>query len=276
MPTSPTTTAIKTFTRVHARWSALPSNLRLLTTLSFTTLALLAARFWTNYRRWKALGAGGLPYNLKGYLMNLFVEWKFAEGDTVGLGVYERPEGRFEKWVEAGEGERSAVKNGRFLKDGLRERGGVRARAKTFVIPQREKSVGEVDAGDEKIRETYLHAFDALHETNSNTTEWRTSVLERRGKALFLKPNMPLRTLDQQTQREICHIHDSDLSGHVTLSLADAREVVAKGWGERHRLSGTKFLPLGYTMMYIPRSVEEVEVYRRIFQAGVDYLASAE
>lgn len=124
--------------------------------------------------------------------------------------------------------------------------------------------------------QTYLDAFDALHTANSNITEWRTSVLERRGKALFLKPSMPLRTLDQQTQREICHIHGSDLSGHVTLSLADAREVIAKGWGERHRLSGTKILPLGYTMMYIPRSVEEVEVYGRIFQAGIEYLASAE
>lgn len=125
------------------------------------------------------------------------------------------------------------------------------------------------------IAQTYLEAFDALQTANFNNTEWRTSVLERRGKALFLKPNLALRTLDQQTKREICHIHGSDLSGHVTLSLADAKEVVAKGWGERHRLSGTKFLPLGYTMMYCPRSVKEVEVYCRIFQAGIDYLASA-
>lgn len=86
---------------------------------------------------------------------------------------------------------------------------------------------------------------------------------------------MPLRTLDQQTGREICHIHGSDLSGHVTLSLADAAEAIAKGYGERHRLSGIRLLPLGYTMMYIPRTIEEVEVYRRIFQAGIDYMASA-
>lgn len=111
--------------------------------------------------------------------------------------------------------------------------------------------------------------------SNPNTTEWKTSVLERRGNALFLKPAVPLRVLDQQTKRETCHIHASDLSGHVTLALADAKEVVRRGYGERHRLSGTKFLPLGYTMMYVPRTIDEIEIYRSIFQAGVDYMASA-
>lgn len=41
---------------------------------------------------------------------------------------------------------------GRFLEGELRERGGVRARAKKFVIPQREKDAGEVGM-DNKIRE---------------------------------------------------------------------------------------------------------------------------
>lgn len=64
------------------------------------------------------------------------------------------------------------------------------------------------------------------------------------------------------------------MSGHVTLSFADAAEVIAKGWGERHRLSGTEWIHLGYTMVYVPRSVEEVETFIRIFQAGVDYMKS--
>lgn len=75
-------------------------------------------------------------------------------------------------------------------------------------------------------------------------------------------------------RREIAHIHASDQSGHVTLSLADAAEVCTKGWGERHRLSGTEWLHLGYTMLYVPRSMAEVEVLGKILQAGVEYMTS--
>lgn len=55
------------------------------------------------------------------------------------------------------------------------------------------------------------------------------------------------------------------------LSFPDAKEVISKGWGERHRLSGTKRIPLGYTMLYQPRSVEEVEVFVRIMRASVEF-----
>lgn len=64
------------------------------------------------------------------------------------------------------------------------------------------------------------------------------------------------------------------MSGHVTLSFADAEEVIAKGWGERHRLSGTDWIHLGYTMVYVPRTVGETEVLCRIFKAGVDFMKS--
>lgn len=58
----------------------------------------------------------------------------------------------------------------------------------------------------------------------------------------------------------------------MTLSFADAEEVIVKGWGERHRLSGTDLIHLGYTMVYVPRSVAETEVLQRIFQAGVEFM----
>ena len=65
------------------------------------------------------------------------------------------------------------------------------------------------------------------------------------------------------------------MSGHVTLSFADAEEVISKGWGERHRLSGTDWIHLGYTMVYVPCSVEETEVFGKIFQAWIDFMNSA-
>ena len=45
-------------------------------------------------------------------------------------------------------------------------------------------------------------------------------------------------------------------------------EVVEKGWGQRHRLS--RWIHVGYTMIYAPRDEGEVEVLRRIFEAAVE------
>ncbi|RYC63275.1 hypothetical protein CHU98_g2909 [Xylaria longipes] len=38
------------------------------------------------------------------------------------------------------------------------------------------------------------------------------------------------------------------------LSLVDAAEVVRRGWGERHKMSGVaSILPWGYVLVYAPR-----------------------
>ena len=68
-------------------------------------------------------------------------------------------------------------------------------------------------------------------------------------------------------------MHESDLSAHCYLSLADAKEVLEKGWGERHRVSGN-LIPLQYTFLYAPRNVGEVEVFIQIIEASVKYGAS--
>ena len=99
-------------------------------------------------------------------------------------------------------------------------------------------------------------------------------MLERIGTAMFLKPTWNLPTLMIKWSREVCHIHQSDLSAHVFLSYADAKEVIAKGWGERHQLTGTRIVPLGYTMLYAPRDAGEVEVLGGILEAAVRYAES--
>ena len=122
-------------------------------------------------------------------------------------------------------------------------------------------------------QQTYLKAFIDLAARQGEAVEWETSVLERRGQALFLKSEYVLPTLLARCRRETAHIHASDASAHVNLSLADAEEVVRTGWGERHRLSGSRF-PLNYTMLYQPRKVEEIEVFMSIFEAGIEYAKS--
>ncbi|KAL2161526.1 hypothetical protein VTH06DRAFT_8088 [Thermothelomyces fergusii] len=73
-------------------------------------------------------------------------------------------------------------------------------------------------------------------------------------------------------RREIVHAH-SEGSSHMTLSLVDAAEAIAKGWGERHRLSGvTRMLPWGYTLLYAPRNDDEFEVWTRIVVAACRFV----
>ena len=91
---------------------------------------------------------------------------------------------------------------------------------------------------------------------------------------MFLGESYHIPTLNAKVPREIGHIHESDLTGHVLLSLADAKDVIAKGWGERHRATGTAVIPIGYTMLYQPRNKEEVEVMAGIMEAAVEFAKS--
>lgn len=60
---------------------------------------------------------------------------------------------------------------------------------------------------------------------------------------------------------------------HLTLHPADAALVLSQAWGERHPLSSggwlTRFVPLGFVMVYAPRNQEEVEVVMEIVKAAV-------
>ncbi len=84
-------------------------------------------------------------------------------------------------------------------------------------------------------------------------------------------PEIDPPALAVKNKSEICHIHHTEGSSHVTLSCADQREVISKGWGERHSMSGT-FLNLGYTFLYAPRDEEEVELMGTIFKAGISFM----
>lgn len=52
----------------------------------------------------------------------------------------------------------------------------------------------------------YLGMFDQLGQENKGSTEWKTSCLEKQGKALFIRSSVPLTPLAGPTQGEICHI----------------------------------------------------------------------
>lgn len=83
---------------------------------------------------------------------------------------------------------------------------------------------------------------------------------------------------------EIAHVHPEG-STHVCLSLPDAAEVVRRGWGERHKLSGVAgVLPWGYVLLYAPRGgdhddaddeARDWEVWKAIVLAGARVIAKS-
>lgn len=234
-----------------------------------TEEAFASPELANEYRQWKAMGAGGVSFDWGGFMLCKSIEKTMARSDTTDLSLYDDPDRYVDGWNEATDSQRAAARKS-FLKNPLPEREGPRVRALKFVLPQRERRADQPQPLE--VKNAYLAAFDKLGENSG--TEYATSKLEKRGNALFIKENLPLTPLAALGKREICHIHGTDLSGHVTLSFADAKEVIQKGWGERHRLSGTERLHLGYTMVFVPNTVQETEVLTRIFQAGVDYMTS--
>ncbi|KEF50961.1 uncharacterized protein A1O9_12979, partial [Exophiala aquamarina CBS 119918] len=65
---------------------------------------------------------------------------------------------------------------------------------------------------------------------------------------------------------EITHAHLSDNCLHYWLSEADAKSVVARGWGQRFPLHG---VDKGWVMLYALRTTDEVEDIRCIVRAGI-------
>ena len=80
-----------------------------------------------------------------------------------------------------------------------------------------------------------------------------TSCIEKHGFGLFAR-----HPVNVWGQGEIFHIHDSDKSMHMSLHPDDIKEVLDKGWGQRHPLAFKGWvkapLPPTFVMIYAPRS----------------------
>ena len=207
---------------------------------------------YRDYRSWLALGPGGLPYNLYGWLR---VTWlrlrKRNPTDTL----------IFEPWIgRAGD---------RRVLDALPIRAGNRPHVAPHPIPHRQL--------DQRQRPRAARAQQIFHQhvvTNPYVLSYRTSHVERCNTAIFLRQLALAPRHAQDTYGEIGHIHPSDGSMHMILSPSDAKTVSDAGWGERHPLAGVYAgLPETYLMIYAPRTPEENVMIARILEAAVAYAA---
>lgn len=128
-------------------------------------------------------------------------------------------------------------------------------------------------------RECYLALREILENHGTNHNECiglGTSCFEKHGLGLFARS-----PVNNTCQGEICHVHNSDHSMHMNLHPDDVKEVLAKGWGQRHPLAwrGRWFrmpVPTQFVMVYAPRTMDEVKVVCRIIEAAAWWVMARE
>ncbi|KAM0332265.1 hypothetical protein ACHAQA_002541 [Verticillium albo-atrum] len=101
------------------------------------------------------------------------------------------------------------------------------------------------------------------------------SCLEKHGLGLFAR-----HPVNVTCNGEVCHVHDSEHSLHMTLHPDDIAEVLLKGWGQRHPLArkgcwfGAMPVPEEFLMVYAPRDDQELQIVCRIIEAAIWYVTA--
>ncbi|KAF8242561.1 hypothetical protein K440DRAFT_664682 [Wilcoxina mikolae CBS 423.85] len=220
-------------------------------------LALLLAppivhRLYGDYTDFLSLGPGGIPYNPLGWLISSFARAVLPR-DVLSTTVY------------------TTSPSTRTYLPKLPIRQPPRPSLGSHPLPQRQTS--QVPSRD--VIDAVESAILEIHADYASSTELKTSVYEKMGMGLFIRPNVHSPTLGEG-KREVAHVHATEEAGegslHVLLAPRDCVEVIEKGWGQRHRLAGVwggRLLPAEYLLVYAPREWSEVAVVRRIVEAGV-------
>ena len=219
---------------------------------------------YDDYQKFLALGPGGNPSTFGGYLRVTYLRIFFAHKDpfqppSLARAVYPKRQ---------------------YLHD-IPQRSAPRPQT-DGIAPHRQ--LNQYPPTD--VQKAVKDAYHALVEERSDILHMGDSCFEKHGMAIFLAPGTakddpeaPLEAafnhLNEtcKTSGEVAHVHDSDSSMHVTLHPADAALVIAAGWGQRHPVAGvsvhgTVSVPDGFTMIYAPQSMDEVDVVMDIVKAG--------
>ncbi|KAG7292584.1 hypothetical protein NEMBOFW57_002619 [Staphylotrichum longicolle] len=201
----------------------------LLFTFTFTLPSLL-----TSYRTYLAIGPGGVPHNLFGFLAQSCLRLIARSDGRASPPPYRRGRQQQQQQVE----DVQLVKGGRGRGDGGNENSlptgaGDRPVVPDFVAPQRQTSMQAAPAMVARMQ-AFLSELAA---GNPSVLEIRPSGLEGKWhNAVFLREaagtgeggglNVP--EFMGMAKGEIVHVH-SEGSSHVTLSLVDGEEAVRVG-----------------------------------------------
>ncbi len=212
----------------------------------------VAAGWWAagDYRRWRALGPGGLPANWRGWLVTTRLRLRMHDPLAV--------EPLLARVGEAGDHLRLAD---------LPPRLGKRPRIAPHPVPHRQL--------DQRAGEAALAALQAVFEravsADADRLTFAQSWFEKRNRAITARA---CGCADAHASHgEIAHIHPADGSMHMILGPSDTLAVIRAGWGERHGLAGVALgLPLTYTLIYAARDARDVATIERILLAAIAHM----
>lgn len=247
----------QTYQGVVKRATEMVSKYPLATTVGGAVILSVSWTVW-DFQEWKAFGTGGTPPTWAGYWrMTKFRVKRLLSADDLRDASPLKQDGP------------------RYLKTtALTPRQGGRPRIISRTMPQRQHPEKKIDAQAQQrvqsMMQTLAHRHPELLELKKSKTEGRTTD------AIYAKPD--LSTLnpaakDPLLDHEIAHAHPREDSLHVWLSEPDARTVIEAQWGERFPLT---FVSPGWTMVYAPRTLEEVELVELIVHAGIAWITGVE
>ncbi|KAK4154720.1 hypothetical protein C8A00DRAFT_32458 [Chaetomidium leptoderma] len=135
------------------------------------------------------------------------------------------------------------------------------------LAPQRQLN----QHGSQRASDRLQHALEALSARHPKKFVTATSCLEKHGFALFAR-----HPVNVCGNGEVCHIHASDRSMHLNLHPDDIKEVLAKGWGQRHPMAWqgwwvTSPVPANFMMIYAPRDESDLKIVSGIVEAAIWY-----
>ena len=237
-----------------------------------------------SYRSYLNVGRGGIPHNIIGWMIQGLGQL-IAIRDPLATLPFAKPSRAVLARYGDG-GQRSylatdlqprAGTEGADLDKATREKAG-RPIIPAFVAPQRQIS----QQGKPATRSDQDAFLQSLAAANPDMLDIRPSQLEgNETPALFAKQGRQLGTPFWRRSRsseaargpvEIAHTH-AEGSTHMIFSLPDALRVVQNGWGERHRLSGSRgaAVPLTYLIVYAPRDDAELLVWKALALASARF-----
>ncbi|KAJ2897271.1 hypothetical protein MKZ38_004825 [Zalerion maritima] len=233
---------------------------------SFVTIFPFAVYLQKDYSNFISLGPGGTPSTFWGYLRILYLRL-FALRHP-----YQPPKGEHSghpvlRTLPSSQASPHR-QDGILAECDLPYRLGPRPQV-AGIAPQRQLD----QPGDQACYSALRRSLEHFAETRHENFAIAVSCFEKNGLALFAK-----RPIHKTCGGEICHIHDSDRSLHLTLTAEDITEILEKGWGQRHPLARDQAwppmpVPKGFVMVYAPRDMEELGIVLRIIEAAVWYCA---
>ncbi len=228
--------------------------------LVFVCLAVLCmiAVLWSvrDYRAWKALGEGGLPTNIWGWVAVTGMR-PFA-GDPLDQSVF----------AELLNGPSDVA----YLK-GIPPRDMPRPIVAPHAVPHRQ--VSQIPGPE--VMQQLSDAFDDIMNNNREVLEYKLSRFEKHNPAIWLR-DVESGNPATGLCGEIGHFHPSDGSMHTILSPSDARTVIERGWGELHSMARFKriFPTETFVMLYAPGRAGHVPIIKQIIEAATRYALPVE